>query len=276
MTITGAPVLMYHEVTSPARVDALARKIQRGYICTDVEFEGQMRFLKEHDFQSISLARLVDSITNGEALPSRSIVITFDDGFEGNFTHALPILRKYGLAATFFVVSNKMGDPSMMTWQQLGALMESGCEVHSHTANHPLLSTLGSAETRGELAESRQAIEQRLATRCECLSLPNGDSNAYLNEHARACGYKAVCGSRFGFNDQPDTDVFRLDRIAIKAGISLGQFRDIVCRKPALVRRMHARAALQSTVSAVLGKRRYDRLYNAIHRVDEQDRRRLP
>lgn len=273
MATSGAAILMYHEVTALSKVDALARKTQRSYICTDDEFEAQIRFMHENDFKMVSLSLLTDAISAGDELPPKTVVITFDDGFEGNYTFAAPILSKYGATATFFVVSNRIGDPFMMSWNQLHTMVEAGFEVQSHTANHPLLSTLDSAATLAEFYESKATIEAQLGRRCEYMSLPNGDSNPYVHEHALSCGYKGICGSRFGFNE--DADAFHLDRIAIKGGVSIRDFQRIVCREPEILRRMRMRAKFKSTIAAVLGKQRYDKLYNAVYRVEEQDKRRF-
>lgn len=266
------PILMYHEVAERSAIESLARKIQRGYITEVEEFDQQLKLLRDRGFNFLTMAALVSALQDGSALPGQSIVITFDDGYEGNYKFARPILLKYGAVATFFVVSNKIGDPDMMSWDQLKAMALEGFEVQSHTANHPLLSTLDATQTMSELAESKAAIEAGVGATCEFLSLPNGDSNPGLREQAQACGYRGVCGSQFGFNGA-DADPFLLKRIAVKGGLGLRRFEAIVSREPALVRRMRFTATMKSTLAALLGKRRYDRLYNAFYGVAEQDRR---
>lgn len=267
-------ILMYHEVAEPAAIDALARKIQRGYICTTEEFEQQIGLLRNEGYAFVSMGDMVEANRSGKALPPRAVMITFDDGYEGNFVHAKPILERHRAKATFFVVSNKVGDPSMMSRQQLRALAEAGFEVQSHTANHPLLSTLDERATEAELADSKRDLESWSGQRCEFLSLPNGDTNPYLRAAAERLGYRGVCGSSFGYNDRAALDLLMLDRIAVKGGVPIEQFRRIVSREPSLMRRMRVRAKLKATVASVLGKRQYDRLYNAFFGVEEQDKRR--
>lgn len=267
-------ILMYHEVAEPAAIEPLSRKIQRGYICTTDEFEQQISLLRNEGFAFVSMRDLIDAGRNGTALPARAVMITFDDGYEGNFVHAKPILERHQAKATFFVVSNKVGDPAMMSQQQLRALAEAGFEVQSHTANHPLLSTLDAKATEAELADSKRDLEAWSGQRCEYLSLPNGDSNEHLRAVAERIGYRGICGSRFGYNEDGQRDLLMLDRIAVKGGLPLAQFRRIVSREPSLMRSMRLRSTLKATVASVLGKRRYDRLYNAFFGVEEQDKRR--
>jgi peptidoglycan/xylan/chitin deacetylase (PgdA/CDA1 family) len=270
--VSGIPILMYHEVTSPDRIAQLSRKIQRGYITAAQEFEAQIRALMRGGFEAISLSALIAGFEGRGTLPRNPIVITFDDGYEGNFTYARPILRQYNASATFFVVSNKIGDDAMMSWSQLRVMAEDGFEIQSHTANHPLLSTLDADATLAELRDSKFSIETNIHRHVNLVSLPNGDSNPFLRERALACDYAAACGSTFGFNDR-DTDRFALRRIAVKAGMELRAFERIVTQEPTAMRRLRWQAHMKATVARALGKKNYDRIYNLVYRVEEQDKR---
>lgn len=68
------------------------------------EFERQLQFLRLH-YQVISLDQALGCFAADEPLPERAVTITFDDGYRDNYIHAFPLLRKYGLTATFFVAS---------------------------------------------------------------------------------------------------------------------------------------------------------------------------
>jgi peptidoglycan/xylan/chitin deacetylase (PgdA/CDA1 family) len=268
----GVPILMYHEVAPADRIDALTRLIQRGYICSDEEFEAQMRSLAEKGFRALSLDQLASAVRGEAAWPDKGVVITFDDGYEGNHRHARPILKKYGLHATFFIVTNKIGDDSMMSWEQLKDMCDDGFHVQSHTANHPLLSTLDSNATLAELRDSKEAIEGRLSHAVRSLSRPNGHTNEHLRDHVTRLGYATVCGSTFGFNDR-GADLLDLRRIAVKGGAPLQKFDNIVTQHPGTMRRLRWQSALKTGVARTLGKKNYDRLYNAVFGVQEQDKR---
>jgi len=271
-TVRGIPILMYHEVTQASQVERLSSHIQRGYICTAEEFEAHMQVLSSNGMRGLSLLELAAALRGEVPWPDKAVVITFDDGYEGNHTHARPILKRHGFHATFFIVTNKMGDDSMMSWAQLQELCDEGFHVQSHTANHPLLSTLDSKATLAELSDSKAAIEGRLGHAVHSISLPNGDSNEHLREHARACGYAVVCGSGFGFNE-PGGDVLELKRIAVKGGQALEKFERIVTQHPQTMRRLRWQSAVKGGVARALGKKNYNWLYNAVFGVREQDKR---
>lgn len=272
-TFGGVPILMYHEVAATADLGGLAHKTQRSYIVAREDFERQIRCLAEAGFRTISLDLLVDWMSTARELPPKAIVITFDDGYSGNYRHAFPILQQHGFRATFFVVTNKIDDPQMMTWSELKEMCAAGMAVESHTANHPLLSRLDEPRTREELRLSKTTLEDRLGSHVRFLSLPNGDSNPFYVRAAQEGGYLAGCCSRFGFNRR-STDRYYLRRIAVKHNTSIETFRDIVTGRPATLAWLSAAAAAKAAVPALLGKKNYDRLYNLVFGVEEQDKSR--
>lgn len=262
---------MYHEVAERSEVDDLARRTQRGYILLREDFEQQMAFLAEAGFHSISLQQLHAWSQSGATPPPNPVVITFDDGFVGNHRYAFPILKKFGFSATFFVVTNRMGDSYMMDWAQLREMHAGGMAIESHTANHPLLSTLTEERTREELAGSKRAIEDKLGSRVNFLSLPNGDSNPFYVSVARASGYTGGCGSQFGFNAR-STDNFFWHRFAMKQGLGMDGFRNLLLRRRSTMLYHAAKASAKTAVARALGKKTYDRFYNLVFGVQEQDK----
>lgn len=271
----GIPILMYHEVAERAEIDALTRKTQRGYILARDDFEQEMELLARAGFQPISLSALRSWSRAQTPLPPKPIVITFDDGYAGNFRHAFPVLARHGFTATFFVVTNKIGDPAMLTWDELAEMNRHGMSIQSHTANHPLLSTLTETRTREELTESKHKIEDKLGAPVNFISLPNGDSNAFYVQIAQETGYLGGCCSRFGFNDR-NTDPFYWRRIAVKHQAQLKKFQDIVFQNSRALAILRTAAAAKAAASRLLGKKTYDRLYNLVFGVEDQEKSKRP
>jgi len=263
------PIFMYHEVAGPEGMQALAGRIQLGYVVTTEQFESHLRTLRDLGAKSVNLEQVTQWVRNGTPIPERSVVITFDDGFEGNYTTALPLLEKYGFTATFFVATNRIGDEVMMSWEQLREMGARGMSIESHTASHPLLSTLTRDETRSELAVSRQVLEQQLGKQVRFISLPNGDSNGWYHDLARETGYAGGCGSQFGCNDR-GADPYCLRRIAMKRSTTAQDISNYVLRNSINYNWAMGKARIKRMVPALIGKRRYDRLYNALFGVAEQ------
>jgi peptidoglycan/xylan/chitin deacetylase (PgdA/CDA1 family) len=217
----------------------------------------------------ITLDTLVDWMVRRETLPPSAVVITFDDGYEGNYRHAFPALRRRRFPATFFVVTAKIGDSAMMTWSQLREMHAGGMAVESHTATHPLLSTLTAAETLKELNESKRMIESRLGCLVRHLSLPNGDSNPWCAGIAARLGYRTACGSRFGMNGW-GADPFLLRRIAVKKALPERRLAAYLSGDRPAIAVASGMGAAKHVLARLLTKRLYDRLYNQFFGIEEQ------
>lgn len=171
-------------------------------------FERQLASLVRRGYRGATFERAVIAPP-----ASRTLAVTFDDGYLSVLTHARPILDRLGLPATVFVPTDFVGtdapmrwpgidhwlggayehELAAMTWEQLRSLRDAGWEIGSHTCSHPRLSQLADAELRRELRESRRACEARLAS-CRTLALPYGDGDARVLAAARDAGYVAVAG----------------------------------------------------------------------------------
>jgi hypothetical protein len=123
----GVPCLLFHHIWAHDRT-------------TPEAFEEMLIWLKNEGYQSIFVSELI-GYSNKEATNSpKTIVISFDDGYLNNYTHAFPLLKKHGFKATIFVITSKLfSKPSngYMSWQQLKQMVESGyIEVQSHSHTH--------------------------------------------------------------------------------------------------------------------------------------------
>ncbi len=111
-------VLMYHRVL-PANADTFSADS----ICVRPEtFARQMAFLRRH-FRVLSIGELAEILEAGRDLPSRSCVVTFDDGWRDNFEHALPILREQQVPAVIFVATDYIGGKDCFWQERLSRLM---------------------------------------------------------------------------------------------------------------------------------------------------------
>jgi peptidoglycan/xylan/chitin deacetylase (PgdA/CDA1 family) len=119
--------------------------------------------------------------------------ITFDDGHLSNFEHALPILAEQSMAARFFItVGWTAARPGYMGWDQLRALHAAGQTIGAHGWTHTLLTHLTREALDRELRESRETLEDRLATPVTSMSLPGGRFNRQVMEACTAAGYTEI------------------------------------------------------------------------------------
>ncbi|MBR2566684.1 MAG: polysaccharide deacetylase family protein [Paenibacillus sp.] len=138
-TATEAPVLMYHYITPKADNREPGNKS-----VVDLEtFEQNMKFLYDNGYRTVSLSEL-EQYVNGEiSLPQKSFVITFDDGYQNNYTLAYPVLKKYNFHASLFVIGSRIQpEPVAFDSSKKSDIskpeMEAGSDVfeyNSHTFN---------------------------------------------------------------------------------------------------------------------------------------------
>ena len=223
-------ILMYHFIDQP-RSDKEAR-----FCCTPQRFARQMRYLKESNHTVISLDKLLECIDSSATLPEKGVVVTFDDGCVSNYYNALPVLLRYKIPATMFIVTDRIdgsndwmhprGFPhrEILSRSQLMELKDAGISLGSHARTHPRLTQLKDEAIIDEVRMSKQILEDMSGTTVPYFAYPFGLYNQMVKDAVEAAGYRAACSTRSGFN-RSDVDRFTLRRIEIYGSDSLWKFR---------------------------------------------------
>jgi len=229
---TCIPILMYHQVT-PRPHPSL-----RKYAVTPRAFGAQMSWLTLAGYVPTTLDKLLAYRSGHCPLPSRPIVITFDDGFQDCFEHAVPILQARGFTAIFYLVAGLVGKTSrwllpergvelpLMDWTAARRLEAGGFQCGSHTMSHPRLADLSPEGCREELLESRRLLEDHLGHEVRHLAYPFGSFNEKARVLVAETGYRSACSVRIGLSP-PEDDVLALHRVPINGQDSL---LDFICR----------------------------------------------
>lgn len=259
---------MYHEVASYDQVENLSQHIYREYVMTADVFDKQMRYLAINGYKALTPEELVSGLANRSfaSLPEKSVLITFDDGFAGNYLHALPILRNYNFKATVFVVVNGVTTPYMMTWNQLEAMTAAGISIQSHLMNHVAMAELSHQEAFQELLESRRTLIKQLGTTVSVLSLPNGSYHKDYTSCASEAGYKAGFCSLPGFA-HAKSNVFFIERVPILQSTSLQRFARIVQTSTGVLIGAKAKKQIHNALDRCLGESRVNKLYHRLYHV---------
>ena len=203
-------IVMYHYIR--AGVDPKKDPIGYGLSIPPTEFDHQMSLLKKQGYTSVHMTDLLAG--RGGA---KTIVLTFDDGYEDFYTSAYPILKKYGFTATLYIITGKIGG-DYMTWDQLRELQKAGFEIGAHTVTHPDLSKLSEVQQHKELADSKAALEQQLGISITHLCYPSGKYNATTISIAKSLGYTDATTTHPGSVGATD-DPFALNRYRMSPGM---------------------------------------------------------
>lgn len=219
----GVRILAYHGVElAPSNSFAVSRS----------NFEEQMRYVRAES-NVISLPQYLRSLTSGLPLPSNTVILTFDDGFQNFYEFAYPILKKYQLPATCFVIISKVEstDGDFMHWRELRELIDGGLvSIGSHTVSHRSISNLDESELNREIVRSKYILEKGLGILVDCFSYPYGTTRDYNQRCAEVIshvGYGLACTSVNGPNWRR-TNPHELRRTKIQWGDDLPTFKRIL------------------------------------------------
>src|SRR5690242_8132167 len=157
----AVPVLMFHRISD---LPPDAGPLLRDLTVSPAEFERQVRYLVENRYAILTAGQVERAVRLREALPVRAVALTLDDGYDDNFTQAFPILRRYGLDGTLFLVTATVDSPGHVRWDEAREMLGEGMEFGSHSVRHFDLTTLSPPELDAELRDSREELERQLET----------------------------------------------------------------------------------------------------------------
>lgn len=187
-------ILMYHHV-GPLPSDA--DDIRKGLTVSPENFELQLKFLKDNGYQTMTLDEMYAEVAGGGDV-SRVAVLTFDDGYDDNFTYALPLLEKYDAKGTFFIISGKIGKSEYMNSDQIKSLVASGNEIGSHSVTHPSLEKISENKLKEELTKSQEDLEKLIDQKIKSFCYPSGKYSENVIAMLKESGYKIAVTTQKG------------------------------------------------------------------------------
>jgi peptidoglycan/xylan/chitin deacetylase (PgdA/CDA1 family) len=212
------PILMYHSLSSSSS------RSFRPFMLHPVQFEQHARYLRDDGYVALTVSQLV-SLRNQGCVPERAVVLTFDDGFADFHRSALPVLTRYGLTATLYVVSGYVGGSSgwladagsrpLLSWSQLADVRHSGVEIGAHTVSHPALDTLPPGQAKEEIASSKRELENGLGIAVRSFAYPYGYYSRAVRDLVVSAGYSSACAVRYAVSSPAD-DPFALCRQIVR------------------------------------------------------------
>jgi peptidoglycan/xylan/chitin deacetylase (PgdA/CDA1 family) len=141
-------------------------------------FAAQMRWLRSSGYCSMGLAEAWTHLAAGRKL-TKTVVVTFDDGYRDFYTEAMDVLKQCGFTATVFLATGRIRQKSAriegadyLTWQEVRELHAEGIQFGSHTVTHPDLRSMDPDLLDYELGQSKEVIEQNLGVAVESFSYP--------------------------------------------------------------------------------------------------------
>lgn len=198
------PILMYHRFGSK----------ESSLFVSPQNFARQMKYLKNKNYNVLSLDKLVEGIKNNRKFGHKTVVITIDDGYKDNYVYACPILKEYDFPATIFIIANFVGNKKdFMTWDEIRAMSKDNISFGGHTKNEVYLPSIKKKEILwDETAGCKELIESKINKPVDYFCYPTGGFTEEVKRVLKKAGYKGACTTNRGFNKK---DVYELKRVKI-------------------------------------------------------------
>ncbi len=181
------PVLMYHHIQG--KDAATADKQTSLTVYTDY-FTAQMQYLKNKNYNFVRMNDLTNFFDSGTSIPARSVLITFDDGYEDFYTDAYPILQRLGIPATMFVPTGLIDNPDYLTWSQISQ-MNGLILFANHTWSHANIELSGQ-KMKYEISTADTQLFNHSLNSPKVFAYPYGLTSSQAESYLSSLDYKAA------------------------------------------------------------------------------------
>lgn len=211
------PILVYHSVRLYHVGESKSTKI---YDIEPDNFAQQLKYLKEHGYTTIGFDDLANYF-NGTKLPTKPVIINFDDGLDSQYANAFPILKKEKMTATFFIYSNAIGRRKFLTWEQVQELSDAGMTIGGHSKSHPYLWKITDPlQLKKEITDNKKIIESHIGKTITAFAYPFGLYKPITIAQVKAAGYTTA---RTGYERATHTkqDLYTLHSIQVSSNMKM-------------------------------------------------------
>lgn len=206
----AVPILLYHHLADPPPGQRNA-----SLWTSRARFAAQLDALGRAGFHAVTLKRVWAAWHGGPALPSRPVVLSFDDGFAEQDAVARPALRARRWPGMLNLQLDHLDTRGGLSRAAIARMAAAGWEVDDHTATHPDLTRASAARLRAEVSGSRAAFRARLGIDPMFFCYPYGKVDARVRRAVRAAGFAAATTIRPGRARATD-DPMMLPRIVVR------------------------------------------------------------
>ena len=209
------PVLMYHAVSDQTWG-------LEGLFLSPSDMEAQLKYLTENGYDPIFFSDLPH--LNQYKKP---VILTFDDGYNNNYTDLYPLLQKYNVKVTIFVIPSSVGGQYSMTAAQIKEMADSGLvSIQSHTQDHKELASLSADQQKQQFAQSQLAIARMTGRIPSVLSYPSGSYDG--NTLSLAPEYFDMAVKSRGGLWTVQNNFFEIDRYPVYRDTGMSSFQTFI------------------------------------------------
>lgn len=190
------PILIYHYVEY---VKDSKDTIRKSLNITPYIFERQLTTLIDANFNFITARDLGEYLNGSRVLPERPVILTFDDGYGDFYTDVFPILKKYHVVATQYIVPGFINKLNYMTTEEIREIQDSGLvEIGTHTMHHVNLAKVQHELALKEITNSKKELEEKYGIFVVSFAYPYGGFNEDVERIVKDAGFTNAVTTKGG------------------------------------------------------------------------------
>jgi peptidoglycan/xylan/chitin deacetylase (PgdA/CDA1 family) len=195
------PSMMYHHI-NPDSVNDPKDSVLRGISMSPAKFEADLKDIRDKGYETVFPYEISDKLKRNVKQDKKYVLLTIDDGYEDIYKYAFPLLKKYNMKATYYIMPNFVGrrdDPNRKgtpgdytTWDELKEMSDSGLiNIGSHTMDHAELiaKKYKEADLRYQIFNSKDVLQKKLGIKIRDFCYPYGKYNEDVVKLVKEAGY---------------------------------------------------------------------------------------
>ncbi len=184
------PVLCYHQVRPWTGADTSYNREM--LIIPPANLGAQLDAIRAAGYTTISPAQYATHLDTGAGLPSKPVILSFDDGKDNQVSAALPALTKRGMTGTFFIMTVILGNAGWMRRDDVRRLADAGMTIGSHTWDHHMVTEYSTSDYATQLQQPRELLRRLSGQEVDDFAYPYGAWKAEVLPHVRKAGYRCA------------------------------------------------------------------------------------
>jgi len=220
------PILCYHQIRDWKPTDS---KVSKDYIMPPADLKAELKMLADSGYHTILPDQLYAYLTKGDALPSKPVMLTFDDTDEDQYTVAWPEMKKYGFKGVFFIMTVSLNRlPHYMTKEQVKELSDAGNVIGSHTWDHHNVRKYQGNDWVIQIDKPTKQLEAITGKQIRYFAFPFGLWNHEALPELRKRGF--IAAFQLADKRDPTDPLMTIRRIIVGGGWSLKTFSTAINR----------------------------------------------
>lgn len=188
-------------------------------------FRSQMSYLKNINYNPITIDDLYNYIVNSKKLPEKPVLITIDNGYSSTSREAYSILKEFGFKATVFVSTDFIDHSDYLTSAMIKDMMNNNISIQSNSPNRNTFTSLKGDALKNALSASKSRLEAVTGKSADYLAYPIGFKADSSSDIVKQSGFKMAFNASGAMADKGD-NLFSIDRIPITNSDNFDSFKE--------------------------------------------------